>query len=194
MTVPFPSPTDPAGSRAEVFRRYLEFFRDRLAAKTRGLPAEELRRSRLPSGWTPLELVKHLTYVELRWLEWGFEGRAVADPWGDQRDDRWHVGPDETLDGLLAELDAQARAATRSSRATTSTRSASRASAGRASRPRRSSGSCSTSSRSTPGTSASWTSSASWPAAKRANEAGRVAAVDGANGSRRRASLTHARR
>jgi uncharacterized damage-inducible protein DinB len=108
MTVPFPSPTDPAGSRAEVFRRYLEFFRDRLAAKTRGLPAEELRRSRLPSGWTPLELVKHLTYVELRWLEWGFDGRAVAEPWGDQRDDRWYVGPDETLDGLLAELDAQA--------------------------------------------------------------------------------------
>ena len=91
-----------------MFTRYLEFFRDRLAAKTRALPAGELRRSRLPSGWTPLELVKHLTYVELRWLEWGFEGRAVADPWGDQRDDRWYVGPDETLDGLLAELAARA--------------------------------------------------------------------------------------
>ena len=75
MTVPFPSPTEPAGSRAEVFRRYLAFFRDRLAAKTRALPADELRRSRLPSGWTPLELVKHLTYVERRWLEWG--SRAV---------------------------------------------------------------------------------------------------------------------
>src|ERR1700734_3109308 len=108
MTVPFPSPTDPAGSRAEVFRRYLEFFRDRLAAKTRALPVEELRRSRLPSGWTPLELVKHLTYVERRWLEGGFEGRAGADPWGDQRDDRWYVEPDETLDGLLADLAAQA--------------------------------------------------------------------------------------
>ena len=110
MTVPFPSPTDPAGSRAEVFRRYLEFFRDRLAAKTRALPDEELRRSRLPSGWTPLELVKHLTYVERRWLEWGFEGRAVADPWGDQRDDRWYVEPDETLDGLLADAGRPGRA------------------------------------------------------------------------------------
>ena len=108
MTVPFPSPTDPAESRAEVFGRYLEFFRDRLAAKTRELSADELRRSRLPSGWTPLELVKHLTYVERRWLEWGFEGQPVPDPWGDQRDGRWYVGPDETLDGLLAELDAQA--------------------------------------------------------------------------------------
>jgi uncharacterized damage-inducible protein DinB len=108
MTVPFPSPTDPAGSRSEVFTRYLEFFRDRLAEKVRGLPDGELRRSRLPSGWTPLELVKHLTYVERRWLEWGFEGRAVPDPWGDQRDDRWYIGPEETRDTLLADLAAQA--------------------------------------------------------------------------------------
>ncbi|HEX4092357.1 MAG TPA: DinB family protein [Trebonia sp.] len=112
MTVPFPSPTDPAQSRTEVFTRYLAFFRDRLAAKARELPADELRRSRLPSGWTPLELVKHLTYVERRWLEWGFEGRPVADPWGDQRDDRWYVGPEETLDRLLAELAAQAERST----------------------------------------------------------------------------------
>ena len=85
MTVPFPEPTAPAGSRAEVFDRYLDYFRDQLAARLRGLPAQELRRSRLPSGWTPLELLKHLTFVELRWLEWGFEGHAVADPWGDDR-------------------------------------------------------------------------------------------------------------
>jgi uncharacterized damage-inducible protein DinB len=108
MTVPFPSPTDPADSRAVVFTRYLEFFRDRLTAKVRELPEGELRRSRLPSGWTPLELVKHLTYVELRWLVWGFEGREVPDPWGDQRDDRWYVAADETRDSLLADLAAQA--------------------------------------------------------------------------------------
>ena len=108
MTVPFPSATDPAGSRSEVFTRYLEFFRDRLAEKVRGLPDGELRRSRLPSGWTPLELVKHLTYVERRWLEWGFLGRPVPDPWGDQRDDRWYIEPEETRDTLLADLAAQA--------------------------------------------------------------------------------------
>ena len=63
----------------------------------------------LPSGWSPLELVKHLTFVEMRWLEWGFEGAPVDDPWGDQRDGRWHVGPEETLDGLLAALDRRGR-------------------------------------------------------------------------------------
>ena len=55
----------------------------------------ELRSSRLPSGWTPLELVKHLRYVELRWLEWGFEGRDVGDPWGDREGDR--PGPRRSL-------------------------------------------------------------------------------------------------
>lgn len=108
MTVPFPEPTAPAGSRAEVLSRYLDYFRDRLAAKLRGLPERELRHSRLQSGWTPLQLLKHLTFVELRWLEWGFEGRDVPDPWGDRRDGRWYVGPEETLDGLLAALSAQA--------------------------------------------------------------------------------------
>jgi hypothetical protein len=69
--VPFPEPTDPVGSRAEVFLRYLDYFRSRLAAKLESLDAYELTRSRLASGWTPLELAKHLRYVELHWLEWG---------------------------------------------------------------------------------------------------------------------------
>jgi hypothetical protein len=80
-----------------------------VADKLETLPAAELRRSRLPSGWTPLELLKHLRYVELRWLEWGFEGRDVGRPWGDRAGDRWHVGPDETLASLLDELSEQAR-------------------------------------------------------------------------------------
>jgi uncharacterized damage-inducible protein DinB len=97
----FPECTQPARSTAEVFLRYLGFFRATLAAKLRALPAEELTVSRLPSGWTPLELLKHLSYVELRWLEWGFQGRDVGDPWGDGEDDKWHVAAGETLEGLL---------------------------------------------------------------------------------------------
>jgi Protein of unknown function (DUF664) len=91
-----------------VFLRYLGYFRSRLAGQLEALPAAELRRSALPSGWTPLELAKHLRYVELRWLEWGFEGRDVGDPWGDRDGDRWAVGPDETLASLLADLAGQA--------------------------------------------------------------------------------------
>jgi hypothetical protein len=95
--VPFPEPTEPAGSRAEVLLRYLAYFRSRPAAKLATLPAADLRRTVLPSGWTPLELAKHLRYAELRWLEWGFAGRHFDDPWAGRENGRWHVGADETL-------------------------------------------------------------------------------------------------
>jgi len=108
MSLPFPSPTEPVVSRTEVFLGYLDYFRSVLVSKLDGLPDGELRASRLPSGWTPIELLKHLTYVELRWLEWGFEGRNVVEPWGDNRDDRWYVAPGETLDERLTALHAQA--------------------------------------------------------------------------------------
>jgi hypothetical protein len=107
--MPFPSPTSPASGRAEVFLRYLDYFRDGVLSKTSALGEDELRRSRLPSGWTPLELLKHLRYVELRWIEWGFQGRDVDQPWGDRRADRWYVAPDETRETLTDALRAQGR-------------------------------------------------------------------------------------
>ncbi|HWG62461.1 MAG TPA: DinB family protein [Streptosporangiaceae bacterium] len=108
MSIPFPEPTTPQSSRAQIFLGYLDYFRSRLVTKLDGLPAEEVRASRLPSGWQPIELLKHLAHVEMRWLEWGFEGRDVADPWADRRDGRWYVAPDETLTGLIAALSEQA--------------------------------------------------------------------------------------
>jgi uncharacterized damage-inducible protein DinB len=107
MTLPFPSPMVPAAGHAELFVRYLDFFRDTVLSKVSALAEDELRRSRLPSGWTPLELLKHLRYVELRWIEWGFEGRDVGEPWGDRREDRWYVAPEETRDDLMAALRTQ---------------------------------------------------------------------------------------
>ena len=103
----FPEPTDPAGGRAEVFLTYLDYFRESVVAKVSALAEPELRRSRLPSGWTPLELLTHLRHVELRWIEWGFQGRDVAEPWGDSRGDRWYVAPEETRADLVAALRAQ---------------------------------------------------------------------------------------
>lgn len=108
MTMPFPSPTVPAASRTEVLTRYLDFFRSRLINKVESLPPGALRTSSLPSGWTPAELLKHLTFVERRWLEWGFEGRDIGDPWGDRRGDRWYAGPAETLADLVEAARAQA--------------------------------------------------------------------------------------
>ncbi|HTZ94545.1 MAG TPA: DinB family protein [Streptosporangiaceae bacterium] len=112
MTTPFPSPSIPVATRADVFTGYLDYFRARLVSRLQSLPAEALRASMLPSGWAPVELLKHLRYVEYRWLEWGFLGRQVPDPWGDQQDGRWYVAPEESLADLIAALEAQAATTT----------------------------------------------------------------------------------
>ncbi|SOD70995.1 uncharacterized damage-inducible protein DinB [Jatrophihabitans sp. GAS493] len=109
MIMAFPSPTDPVDSRAEVLLRYLDYFRSRIIDKLLSLPDHELRVSRLPTGWTPIELAKHLTFVELRWLEWGFQGREVAGPWGDRVGERFHVSREEGFTDLIAGLKAQGR-------------------------------------------------------------------------------------
>ena len=108
MTVPFPEPNRPAASRGEVLLEYLDFFRSRLVSRIGALPAGELSRSQVPSGWTPAELLNHCAHVELRWLEWRFEGRDVAEPWGDDRDGHWHVAAGEGFERLAAALRAQA--------------------------------------------------------------------------------------
>jgi uncharacterized damage-inducible protein DinB len=108
VNVPFPESTSVVESRAEVLLGYLDYFRSVLITKLQTLPEDELRSSRLSTGWTPIELLKHLIQVEVRWPEWGFEGQDVAQPWADQRDGRWYVAPEETLAELVAALRAQA--------------------------------------------------------------------------------------
>ena len=104
MSLPFPSPTTPRSSRADTLLAYLDYFRSVVLDKLDGLADGDLRSSRLPSGWSPLELLQHLIFVERRWLVWGFLGQPMADPWGDRRDDRWHVEtgvrPAELVDAL----------------------------------------------------------------------------------------------
>jgi len=100
----FPEPTDWAPSQAAVFLNYLYYYRAVIIDKVAQLPTEDLRHSRLSSGWTPLELLNHLTHVERRWLEWGFQDPDLPDPWGDQVDGRWHVLPERSLDDLTNAL------------------------------------------------------------------------------------------
>ncbi len=100
----FPEPRGGTSDPAALFARYLEFFRETVLRKVASLPVEEQRTSRLESGWTPLEMLTHLLHMEQRWLVWGFLGEDVADPWGDARDDRWHVPDDVSLDDLAARM------------------------------------------------------------------------------------------
>lgn len=108
MSLPFPSPTEPRSSRAEALLAYLDYFRSVVLDKLAGPSDADLRTSRLPSGWSPLELLQHLVFVERRWLVWGFLGQPMADPWGDRRDDRWHVEDGVGRPDLVAALHEQA--------------------------------------------------------------------------------------
>jgi hypothetical protein len=89
----------------ELLLGFLYYYRSVIARKLGGLTEAELRTSRLPSEWTPLELVKHLVYMEQRWLRWGFLAEQIPAPYGDEDDDgRWHVDPGETAADLIAAL------------------------------------------------------------------------------------------
>ena len=107
-TVGVVSTTEPSVSLADpadLLAGFLDAARDAVLRKLDGVPEADLRRSLLPSGWTALELLKHLTHMERRWFCWGFLAEAVEDPWADSGGDpdgRWTVRDDETLDGLVA--------------------------------------------------------------------------------------------
>jgi uncharacterized damage-inducible protein DinB len=106
--MPAPDPTNAVTSRNEVYNRYLDYFRTYLITKCRNLSGQRLRTSVVPSGWTPMELLNHLRYVELRWLVWGFLGEAVdGDLFADQGEQHWAVDPAATLDDLVVALEAQ---------------------------------------------------------------------------------------
>lgn len=85
-----PDKRDPAG--AERWADYLEWLREDIIAGVLGLSAADRRASRLPSSWSPIELLSHLLHMEQRWFVWGFLGEPVAEPWGD-----WNV-EDPSLD------------------------------------------------------------------------------------------------
>ncbi len=119
MTAPRePDKTGPAGSAR--WSAYLDWLRADLAHAVLALSPEEQRRSSVPSGWSPLELLNHGLHMEQRWFVWGFLGEEVAEPWGDwstpepwTSDDsdevrpgaRWAVPSGETAESLAARLD-----------------------------------------------------------------------------------------
>ena len=113
-----PPKTGPEG--AERWIGYLDWVRADLAAKVLSMSYADQRRSRLPSGWTPLELLNHVLHMEQRWFVWGFLGERVDEPWGDWNTDepwlsddseeirpaaRWTVADGVTAEWLTARLD-----------------------------------------------------------------------------------------
>jgi uncharacterized damage-inducible protein DinB len=104
-----PEPSMTLSDPGELLAGYLDYYRDALLRKLDGLSDQEMRNSRLPSGWVPLGLLKHLAYVELRWLRWGFAAEPVDEPWGDEAEGEpaWHLEPGETVQDITAFFEEQ---------------------------------------------------------------------------------------
>ena len=81
MTDAVPRPAPELADPKELLLGYLDYYRSVIARKLNGLTEAELRSSHLPSGWTPLELLKHLVHMEARWLRWGFMAEQLPQPW-----------------------------------------------------------------------------------------------------------------
>ncbi|NUP54056.1 MAG: DUF664 domain-containing protein [Catenulispora sp.] len=59
----------------ETLLGFLRYLREAIIRKVEDLPDDVARAPGVPSGTSPLGVIKHLTGAELVWLEWAFLGR-----------------------------------------------------------------------------------------------------------------------
>lgn len=108
-----PARDGPGG--AARWSAYLDWVRGEVVAGVLSLGEDERRTTRLPSGWTPVELLSHVLHMEQRWFVWGFLGEPVDEPWGDWNvaepwehptaDARWQVPAATTAEDLASRLE-----------------------------------------------------------------------------------------
>lgn len=84
-------PPSAGGDSARLFAAYLDHYREKAIEKVLPLAPHDQTTSGVPSGWSPLELLHHLAFMEQRWFVWGFLGEAVDEPFGDEVEGRWLV-------------------------------------------------------------------------------------------------------
>ena len=104
-----PDETDPrvepprqVGER-EMLESFLDAYRGTILWKLRGLSDEDLRKVIVPSGWSPLGMVKHLGYVEQNWFRTKLAGeKDLPVPWTEQDPDAdMRVEPYETTEEVF---------------------------------------------------------------------------------------------
>ncbi|MCK9931981.1 DinB family protein [Frankia sp. Mgl5] len=101
-----------AGER-EILEAFLDFYRDVLVHKVRGIDDDAAQRQLLPSPTTLIGLVKHLTVVERNWFHRLTD--TIPDvPLESEPTPSWTIIDTDTLDRALAAYDqacAQSRTA-----------------------------------------------------------------------------------
>jgi uncharacterized damage-inducible protein DinB len=95
-----------ADREREALVAWLRAQREHVLQALNGLPDEALRRPVLPSGWTCLGLVQHLTLdVERFWFRAVVAGEDVHL---ETRDHAWHVPADVPAEAVLGAYQAEA--------------------------------------------------------------------------------------
>ena len=111
----FSAPTDPPAiaDERELLLAFLQLQRELVAASTVGVSEEQAR-------WRPdgrlislIGIVNHLTHVERRWIDRSYGGQAVAK----RSEEEFTVGPDRTLEEVVAAYADRAAATDRTVRA-----------------------------------------------------------------------------
>lgn len=93
-----PSVTMEPLDERESLRRWLDYHRDTLVHKVRGIDAEGLAFSPVGSGTSLGGLIRHMYEVEAYWFQVTFNGGNAPDHW----DDPWKRNDDFSGDKLIA--------------------------------------------------------------------------------------------
>lgn len=87
----------------EALLAALHTARRHVLQQVEAMAEHDRRTARLPSGWTPLGLVRHLTLSDERyWFEVVVAGGSL-DYWPEGEDGDWQVGEEEPSEGVLEE-------------------------------------------------------------------------------------------
>ncbi|MGH3495231.1 MAG: DinB family protein [Sciscionella sp.] len=89
---------------------FLDFYRDAVIRKVRGVSEQDARRSLVPSATTLGGIAKHLRWVELNWFERHLAQTSAAElppvPWNDDDPDAdFRMVEGETVAGLIADYE-----------------------------------------------------------------------------------------
>lgn len=97
-----PEPSPVLSDTRALLLGYLDHNATAILRKLDGLSEQELHQSLVPSGWTPLGMVKHLACTERFWIRHLFTGERVDFTWPGTAEQEWLVAPDETTGEILA--------------------------------------------------------------------------------------------
>jgi hypothetical protein len=87
----------------ETLGGFLNWYRAVVERKVHGLPLEDAKRIKTPTGMSPLGILKHLGWVERGWFRDTFAGEDVEaiDVDGDNSAE-FAIGSDETVESVIA--------------------------------------------------------------------------------------------